>query len=362
MGSAPTKATIFGRPKSTGIEYGKTLPISSTKSSATNPNPQTLNYPLPPIIQTLPSNPQFDTQDSSLVLPSATIPNQKKVIVSCKTIGDEITRRLAISTILKLEPGGSKNLNVSYCHSGITQIFELKSNCSKRAFKHLNGGVVTCLGLGNIFFYMYENGRVSMFHNDIMSSVEMAPHDSSYVAHQIDVLSEDDQMKKRVKVTKEIGYSRLAKVYNGNLIVYKTKGGLALYDCDQLQLAHKKGIQPEVVLVCVDGEIQAVDFLAKTFEQDRICLLTADGRLLKYSVKGPNAVLKRVSLIPDVIDPDISFTEMITIKDELVAAGYNPLTRTNSLVLMSRSFEVQSRLVLEEQSRMNLSQHLTSTL
>lgn len=144
--------------------------------------------------------------------------------------------------------------------------------------------------------------------------------------------------------------SKLAKVYESNYLLYATvDDSLVMYELDMLNRCTKGGDFDDETLIQVGSTIQAIEFFAKTFKNNRICILTADGRLVKIVLTNKTATVKRNASIPDQIDNDILFTDMSICDDKVLVSGYHLAKQFCLLVVMGRNLEVISRCILEDQ-------------
>ena len=147
-----------------------------------------------------------------------------------------------------------------------------------------------------------------------------------------------------------LAYSRNVKLLGGTYLVYPTEDGiLVLYHFKALEKASLGGDLDDEILIETKSQIQSIDSLSKTFTQDRIVVLTADGRILKIIVDENKGTIKRDSAIPDQIDQDLLFTDISVCGDHTVVAGYHLTRHSCSFVLLARNLEVVSRFTLDNQ-------------
>jgi hypothetical protein len=321
---------------------------NATLGYAPSPSPY---LPSPPIQEInvgsfeYPSAPQQESLDDTISnqhLNQTIILSDGKTFQECEEVGDPISTRLGISSITRTCEKESQ-LVISYGDSDMSQVFDFNTNTCKRAFKHQSMGVVASIRFNKMHFYFYKDGSVKMFANDVPSSLEFVQACTTY---QVPLPKEDGAVKSCP------AYSKNVRIYNESFLVYLTADeSLIMYSIDSIEKAAKLGAQHlDSFVIPVNHPIQSFGFLPKTFSPDRIVVLTRDGRLMKFTFDGKKPLLKREATIPDQIDPDVVFTEVAVSGDNVVVASYNSKLLTSGLVLFNRSFEVQSRLALTDQS------------
>lgn len=147
---------------------------------------------------------------------------------------------------------------------------------------------------------------------------------------------------------------KLAKVYEGKYLLYATpENTLAMYELDMIDKCAKGGDFDDEIIIEIGASVQSIDFFTKTFENNRICVLTSEGQILKIVVSGKTASAKRIAQIPDQIDQDIIFTAMAISSDTVIATGFNLADHSCLFVVMGRNLEVVARTKLEYQGKLS---------
>lgn len=153
------------------------------------------------------------------------------------------------------------------------------------------------------------------------------------------------------RLVRAVGFDRNIKVMGDSRLFYPTPDyTLVVYDLHDLQASLKSGGQYTPETFNVKECIQGFDFLNKVFSLDRVVVLTADGRVIKGMHSEKTWVVKRDVALPDQIDTNLLFTELATIGDNTLVAGFNTANSQNLLVLLSRGLDTVDRCVLTEQS------------
>lgn len=152
------------------------------------------------------------------------------------------------------------------------------------------------------------------------------------------------------RLVRSAGFDRNIKFMCESHLFYTTPAySLVSYNMNDLNNAIKSGSSFTPEAFEVKECIQGFDFLNKVFSFDRIVVLTADGRVIKGKYAERKWVVKRDVALPDQIDTNIIFTEIITVGDSSVVAGYNVSTNQNLLVMLSRTLDTVDRCALTEQ-------------
>lgn len=305
-------------------------------------------YPEPPIESindggSFSESPSHRTNTSTNVLDQTITMNEGSVFKIIDNVGDEVLTKCQVSSICKANH--DKEIIVAYTTSPISSCYDLKDQKTKRAFRHNLEGTVHLLKWRNLqLFFEFPRGpesTVKIFVGETPIAIGMKPFKATYL---------QPDYSRPGTVFEGLAFSRNVMVYGGNHLLYTGMDKkLVMYDLAMIERFSKGGEPDEPVELVLPSSIQAFDFLSKTFTQDRICALTSDGRIIKIICSSNKLSIKREATIPDAIDPNVLFTDIVTYGDRVFVSGFDITSKTNTLILLSRDLQLVTRAHLKDQ-------------